>query len=217
VSAPGKELDFTVVMGVNEEKYDTNIHHLISNASCTTNCLAPVAKVLQNEFGIVKGLMTTTHAITNDQRILDLPHEDLRRARAAFESIIPTTTGAAKAVALVLPELEGKLNGMAMRVPTPTVSVVDLTVELARDTTVQEINAKLQAAANGPLNGILAYTELPLVSVDFRGNPNSSIVDGLSTEVIGGNMAKILSWYDNEWGYSCRVVDLIAFMGTTLQ
>lgn len=214
VSAPGKNMDLTVVMGVNEETYDARKHHIISNASCTTNCLAPVAKVLHREFGIVKGLMTTMHAITNDQRILDLPHKDLRRARAAFESIIPTTTGAAKAVALVLPELEGKLNGMAMRVPTPTVSVVDLTCELAKPATADDINAAFKTAAEGKMNGILQYTDLPLVSVDFRGNPHSSIVDGLSTQVIGGNLAKVIAWYDNEWGYSSRVVDLIAFMAS---
>lgn len=212
VSAPGKDLDFTVVLGVNEDKYQASEHHLISNASCTTNCLAPVAKVLNDEFGIVRGLMTTTHAVTNDQKILDLPHKDLRRARAAFESIIPTTTGAAKAVAMVLPELEGKLNGMAMRVPTPTVSVVDLTVELEKETTTEEVNNALKTAAAGPLKNILLVNELPLVSVDFRGNPHSSIVDAPFTEVMGGNMVKVLSWYDNEMGYSTRMVDLVGFI-----
>ena len=213
VSAPGKEMDFTVVLGVNENDYNPIEHHIISNASCTTNCLAPVAKVLQDQFGIVKGLMTTTHAYTSDQRILDLPHKDLRRARAAGLSIIPTTTGAAKAVSLVLPELEGKLNGMAMRVPTPTVSVVDLVVEVEKATTTEEVNAALKAAAEGPMKGYLSYSEKPLVSMDYKGDPSSSIVDALSTMVIEGNMIKILSWYDNEWGYSCRVVDLIGFMG----
>jgi glyceraldehyde 3-phosphate dehydrogenase len=213
VSAPGKDLDFTVVLGVNEDQYDTDTHNLISNASCTTNCLAPVAKVLNDEFGIVKGLMTTTHAVTNDQKILDLPHKDLRRARAAFESIIPTTTGAAKAVALVLPELEGKLSGMAMRVPTPTVSVVDLTVELAKETTAEEINDAFKTAANGPMKDVLQYNELPLVSIDFRGNPHSSIVDAPFTTVMDGKMAKVLSWYDNEMGYSSRMADLVGFMG----
>ena len=216
VSAPGKDLDFTVVLGVNEDQYNPDKHHLISNASCTTNCLAPIAKVLNDSFGIVKGLMTTTHAVTNDQKILDLPHKDLRRARAAFESIIPTTTGAAKAVALVLPELEGKLNGMAMRVPTPTVSVVDLTVELAKDTTAEEINAAFKTAASGKMEGILQVNEIPLVSVDFRGNQHSSIVDAPFTTVLNGNMAKVLSWYDNEMGYSSRMVDLVGFMGADI-
>lgn len=212
VSAPGKDLDLTVVLGVNENDYDPNEHHLISNASCTTNCLAPVAKVLNDEFGIVKGLMTTTHAYTNGQKILDLPHKDLRRARAAALSIIPTTTGAAKAVSLVLPELEGKLNGMAMRVPTPTVSVVDLVVELSKETTTEEVNTALKAASEGPMKGYLGYSEKPLVSMDYKGDSRSSIVDALST-MVTGNMVKILSWYDNEWGYSSRVVDLIGFMG----
>ncbi|MDP2624983.1 MAG: type I glyceraldehyde-3-phosphate dehydrogenase [Candidatus Peregrinibacteria bacterium] len=212
VSAPGKDLDFTVVLGVNEGDYNPNKHHLLSNASCTTNCLAPTAKVLNDSFGIVRGLMTTTHAVTNDQQILDLPHKDLRRARAAFESIIPTTTGAAKAVALVLPELEGKLNGMAMRVPTPTVSVVDLVVELKKETTAEEINAAFKTAAEGPLKGYLDITQKPLVSIDFRGDPHSAIIDGLSTMAMGGNMVKVIAWYDNEWGYSNRVVDLVGFM-----
>ncbi|NYE57316.1 ArsJ-associated glyceraldehyde-3-phosphate dehydrogenase [Carboxydothermus ferrireducens] len=212
ISAPATDEDITIVMGVNEDKYDPANHHVISNASCTTNCLAPVAKVLHEKFGIVKGLMTTVHSYTNDQRILDLPHKDLRRARAAATSIIPTTTGAAKAVALVLPELKGKLNGFAMRVPTPNVSVVDLVVELEKPATKEEINAALKEAAEGELKGILGYTELPLVSVDFNGNPLSSIVDGLSTMVIEGNMAKVIAWYDNEWGYSNRLVDLATYI-----
>jgi len=195
-------------MGVNHDTYDPANHHIISNASCTTNCLAPVAKVIHDNFGIVRGLMTTVHSYTNDQQILDLPHKDLRRARAAGMSIIPTTTGAAKAVALVLPELKGKLNGFAMRVPTPNVSVVDLVVDLEKSTTAEEINAALKAAAEGPLKGILDFNPLPLVSRDFNGNPHSSIVDGLSTMVMEGNMAKVVAWYDNEWGYSNRVLDL---------
>lgn len=212
ISAPAKEEDITIVMGVNEKKYDPANHHVISNASCTTNCLAPFAKVVHEKFGIVKGLMTTVHSYTNDQKILDLPHKDLRRSRAAAMSIIPTTTGAAKAVALVLPELKGKLNGFAMRVPTPNVSVVDLVVEIKKSTTAEEINAELKAAAEGELKGVLQYCDLPLVSKDFNGNPNSSIVDALSTMVIEGNMAKVVSWYDNEWGYSNRVVDLGLFI-----
>lgn len=212
ISAPAKEEDITIVMGVNENKYDPANHHVISNASCTTNCLAPFAKIVHEKFGIVKGLMTTVHAYTNDQKILDLPHKDLRRARAAGMSIIPTTTGAAKAVALVLPELKGKLNGFAMRVPTPNVSVVDLVVELQKSTTAEEINAALKAAAENELKGILQYCDEPLVSKDFNGNKHSSIVDALSTMVIEGNMAKIVSWYDNEWGYSNRIVDLIGFI-----
>lgn len=208
ITAPGKEVDGTFVMGVNEDSYDPARHHIISNASCTTNCLAPVAKVLHDNFGIVKGLMTTVHSYTNDQQILDLPHKDLRRARAAGMSIIPTTTGAAKAVALVLPELKGKLNGFAMRVPTPNVSVVDLVVDLQKSTTAEEINATLKEAAEGRLKGVLEFNPLPLVSKDFNGNPHSSIVDGLSTMVIEGNMAKVVAWYDNEWGYSNRVLDL---------
>ncbi len=208
ISAPAKEVDATIVMGVNDHTYDPTSHQVISNASCTTNCLAPFAKVLHEKFGIVKGLMTTVHSYTNDQRILDLPHKDLRRARAAGQSIIPTTTGAAKAVALVLPELKGKLNGFAMRVPTPNVSVVDLVVEVAKPTTAEEVNTALREAAEGSLKGVMAFSMLPLVSKDFNGNPNSSIVDGLSTMVIEGNMVKVVSWYDNEWGYSNRVVDL---------
>ncbi|MGI6189278.1 MAG: type I glyceraldehyde-3-phosphate dehydrogenase [Clostridiales bacterium] len=212
ISAPAKNEDITIVMGVNEDKYDPANHHVISNASCTTNCLAPFAKVLHDKFGIKKGLMTTVHSYTNDQRILDLPHKDLRRARAAALSIIPTTTGAARAVALVLPELKGKLNGFAMRVPTPTVSVVDLVAELEKPTTAEEINAAMKEAAEGPMKGILGYEEEPLVSIDFKGDSRSSIVDGLSTMVIDGNMAKVVSWYDNEWGYSCRIIDLIDYI-----
>lgn len=210
VSAPGKDLDFTVVLGVNDGEYDPNKHNLISNASCTTNCLAPVAKVLHEKFGIEQGLMTTTHAYTNDQRILDLPHKDLRRARAAGLSMIPTTTGAAQAVGLVLPELNGKLNGFSLRVPTPTVSVVDLVVTLEKPATAEEVNSALRTASEGPLKGILAYSEKPLVSIDYVGNSHSSIVDALSTMSIGKNMVKVVAWYDNEWGYSCRVVDLIS-------
>ena len=212
ISAPAKKEDITIVMGVNEDKYDPANHHIISNASCTTNCLAPFTKVLMEKFGIESGLMTTVHSYTNDQRILDLPHKDLRRARAAACSIIPTTTGAAKAVALVLPELKGKLNGFAMRVPTPNVSITDLTVLLQKDTTAEEINAALKEAAEGKLKGILGYNELPLVSRDYNGCPLSSIVDGLSTMMVGPRMAKVVSWYDNEWGYSNRVVDLACYI-----
>lgn len=212
ISAPGKNEDITIVMGVNEDKYDTQKHHVISNASCTTNCLAPVAKVLHEKFQIKRGLMTTVHAYTNDQRILDQAHKDLRRARTAGMSIIPTTTGAARAVALVLPDLKGKLNGFAMRVPTPNVSVVDLVVETERQVTAEAVNNALKAAAENELKGILAYSEEPLVSRDYNGNPNSSIVDGLSTMVMEDNLVKVVSWYDNEWGYSCRVVDLAAFI-----
>ena len=212
ISAPANNEDATIVLGVNENTYDPDKHHIISNASCTTNCLAPVAKVLMKEFGIKKGLMTTIHSYTNDQQILDLPHKDLRRARAAALSMIPTTTGAAKAVSLVLPELKGKLDGMAIRVPTPDVSVVDLVVETEKKTSRESVNDALRKASEGNLKGILGYTELPLVSVDFLGNPLSSIVDGLSTTVIHENMVKVLAWYDNEWGYSNRVVDLVAFI-----
>lgn len=216
ISAPAKNEDITIVMGVNEDKYDPNAHHVISNASCTTNCLAPFAKVLHNKFGIKRGLMTTVHSYTNDQRILDLPHKDLRRARSAAMSIIPTTTGAAKAVALVLPELKGKLNGFAMRVPTPDVSVVDLVAELEKSVTVEEVNAALKEAAENELKGILGYTDEPLVSMDFKGDSRSSIVDGLSTMVMEGNMIKVVSWYDNEWGYSNRVVDLAKYVADRL-
>lgn len=212
ISAPAKGEDITIVMGVNEDKYVAVEHNIISNASCTTNCLAPFTKVLMENFGIESGLMTTVHSYTNDQRILDLPHKDLRRARAAACSIIPTTTGAAKAVALVLPELKGKLNGFAMRVPTPNVSITDLTVLLQKDTTAEEINAVLKEAAEGKLKGIMGYSDLPLVSRDYNGCPLSSIVDGLSTMMVGPRMAKVVSWYDNEWGYSNRVVDLACYI-----
>lgn len=214
ISAPAKEEDITIVMGVNEDKYDPANHHVISNASCTTNCLAPFAKVLHEKFGIKRGMMTTVHAYTNDQQILDLPHKDYRRARAAAESIIPTTTGAAKAVALVLPELKGKLNGMAMRVPTPNVSIVDLVAELEKDVTVEEVNGALKAAAEGELKGILKYSELPLVSRDYNGETASSVIDALSTMVIDGSLVKVVSWYDNETGYSHRVVDLIEYIAS---
>ncbi len=215
VTAPmkGKEPpDITICMGVNEGEYDPKRDHIISNASCTTNCLAPVAKVLNDEFGIVRGLMTTIHAYTNDQRILDLPHKDLRRARAAALNIIPTTTGAAKAVALVIPELEGKFDGMALRVPTPTVSIVDFVCELEREATPQEIAEAFRKAAEGDMKGILDYTEEPLVSTDFKGDTHSAVVDGLSTCVVGGNFVKVVAWYDNEWGYSYRVADLAYYM-----
>ncbi|MBV7505813.1 type I glyceraldehyde-3-phosphate dehydrogenase [Bacillus sp. sid0103] len=212
ISAPADNEDITIVMGVNEDKYDPNNHHVLSNASCTTNCLAPFAKVLNDTFGIKRGMMTTVHSYTNDQQILDLPHKDYRRARAAAENIIPTSTGAAKAVALVLPELKGKLNGMAMRVPTPNVSVVDLVAELERDVTAEEVNQALKTAAEGPLKGILAYSDLPLVSTDYNGATVSSTIDALSTMVLEGNMVKVLSWYDNEVGYSNRVVDLVDYL-----
>lgn len=212
LTAPGKNEDITVVMGVNEDAYDPAKHHIISNASCTTNCLAPVAKVLDAKFGIERGLMTTIHSYTNDQRILDRDHKDFRRARAAACSMIPTTTGAAKAVALVLPQLKGKLNGFAVRVPTANVSLVDLVAELKTPATVEEINAALKAAAENELKGILGYCELPLVSVDFNGCQNSSTVDALSTMVIEGNLVKVIAWYDNEWGYSNRVVDLVKYI-----
>jgi glyceraldehyde 3-phosphate dehydrogenase len=216
ISAPAKNEDITIVMGVNESAYNPDQHYVISNASCTTNCLAPVAKVLDEKFGIVRGLMTTVHSYTNDQQILDLPHKDMRRARAAGLSIIPTSTGAARAVGLVLPHLQGKLNGMAMRVPTPNVSVVDLTAELKNTVTVEQVNETLAQAASSSLKGILDYTEKPLVSKDFNGNPHSSIVDGLSTMVMEGNMVKVIAWYDNEWGYSNRVVDLVAYVASKL-
>ncbi len=212
ISAPAKGEDITIVMGVNEEQYDPAKHNIISNASCTTNCLAPFTKVLLENFGIESGLMTTVHSYTNDQKILDLPHKDLRRARAAGLSIIPTTTGAAKAVGLVLPEVKGKLNGFAMRVPTPNVSITDLTVNLKKETTAEEINNALKKAAEGSLKGIMGYTDEPLVSRDFNGNPLSSIIDGLSTMVVNGRMAKVVSWYDNEWGYSNRINDLIVYL-----
>jgi glyceraldehyde 3-phosphate dehydrogenase len=212
VSAPAKEEDITIVLGVNEGKYDAKKHHIISNASCTTNCLAPVVKVLHQNFGLVKGLMTTIHSYTNDQRILDQQHKDLRRARSAAVSLIPTSTGAAKAISAVLPELKGKLHGLAIRVPTPSVSVVDLVANLEKDVTAEQVNAALKAAAEGPMKGILVFSEEELVSVDFKGNSASSIVDALSTMAIGGNMIKVIAWYDNEWGYSCRLADLAAFV-----
>lgn len=212
ISAPAKNEDLTVVLGVNENLYDPAQHHVISNASCTTNCLAPVAKVLNDAFGIEKGLMTTVHAYTNDQKVLDLPHSDLRRARAAALSIIPTTTGAAKAVGLVLPELKGKLNGFALRVPTPTVSIVDLVAELKQSVTVEQINEALENSAAGPMKGILGVSHEPLVSSDYKGSSLSSIVDAESTMVMEGNMVKVVSWYDNEWGYSARLVDLVEYL-----
>ena len=212
ISAPGKDEDKTIVMGVNESEYDPATHHVVSNASCTTNCLAPFAKVLHQEFGIKRGMMTTVHSYTNDQRVLDAPHKDLRRARAAAMSIIPTTTGAAKAVALVLPELKGKLNGFALRVPTPNVSVTDLVVELEKEATKESINAAFRKAAEGELKGILGISDLPLVSKDFNGDARSSIVDADLTMVMEGNMAKVVAWYDNEWGYSSRIVDLAVYM-----
>jgi glyceraldehyde 3-phosphate dehydrogenase len=212
ISAPAKNEDITMVLGVNDKAYDAAKHNIISNASCTTNCLAPVVKVLHDKFGIQKGSMTTIHSYTNDQNVLDFPHKDLRRARAAALNMIPTTTGAAKAIGLVMPELKGKLDGYSMRVPTPDVSVVDLVAVLNKDTTAEEVNAALKAAAEGELKGILAYTEDPVVSTDMLHNPNSSIVDSQMTKVLGGNLLKVIAWYDNEWGYSCRVVDLIAFL-----
>ncbi len=212
ITAPAKGPDITIVLGVNQEKYDPTSHHIVSNASCTTNCLAPAAKVVNDNFGIIRGVMTTIHAYTNDQRILDLPHKDLRRARAAAINIIPTTTGAAKAVALVIPELEGKFDGMAMRVPVSTVSIVDFVALVERETTTEELLNAFRAAANGPMKGILGVNEEPLVSSDFKGDDRSSIVDALSTKVYGGNMVKVVSWYDNEWGYSTRVADLTKYM-----
>jgi glyceraldehyde 3-phosphate dehydrogenase len=214
ISAPAKNEDITIVMGVNEKAYDPAKHHVISNASCTTNCLAPVAKVIHQKFGVKKALMTTIHSYTNDQVILDFPHKDLRRARAAALSMIPTSTGAAKAVALVLPELKGKFDGIAVRVPTPNVSLVDVVMEVEKETSTAEVNTALKNAANEELRGILAFEEAPLVSSDFKKNSNSSIVDAENTKVIGGNMVKVLSWYDNEWGYSCRVRDLIKFLAS---
>ncbi|MHB0876850.1 MAG: type I glyceraldehyde-3-phosphate dehydrogenase [Anaerolineae bacterium] len=212
ISAPAKGEDITIVLGVNQDKYDPAKHNIISNASCTTNCLAPAAKVIHDSFTIEKGLMTTVHAYTNDQRILDLPHSDLRRARAAAVNIIPTSTGAAKALALVIPDLKGKFDGTSLRVPTPTVSIVDFTALVSKPTSVQGVNDAFVAASEGPMKGILGYCDLPLVSVDFKGNPLSSIIDAQSTMVLGGNMVKVLSWYDNEWGYSSRVADLCSFL-----
>jgi glyceraldehyde 3-phosphate dehydrogenase len=220
ISAPAKNPDLTVVLGVNEDRYDSATHHILSNASCTTNCLAPLAKVLHENFTIKRGLMTTIHSYTNDQRLLDLPHKDLRRARAANLSMIPTSTGAARAIGEVLPALKGKLDGMAIRVPTPNVSVVDLVAEVTRPATEQDVNAALRAAADGPLKGILAYTEDPTVSIDHNGSAYSAIVDAALTRVIDGELVKVCAWYDNEWGYSCRVRDLVKFvasrMGTRL-
>ena len=212
ISAPAKNEDITIVLGVNENKYDPGKHKIISNASCTTNCIAPVAKVLHQTFGVSKGLMTTTHAYTNDQRILDIFHSDLRRARAGAMNIIPTTTGAAKAVTLVIPELTGRLHGLAFRVPVSTVSIVDFVADLEKQVTVEQVNQAFKTAASGELKGILEYCEEELVSSDFKSNPASSIIDALSTMVIGGNMVKVLSWYDNEWGYSCRLADLAAYI-----
>ncbi|MDE5412343.1 glyceraldehyde-3-phosphate dehydrogenase [Alkalihalobacterium chitinilyticum] len=209
ITAPGKDEDVTVVVGVNDDDYIHEKHDVISNASCTTNCLAPVAKVIDEAFGIETGMMTTVHSYTNDQKNIDNPHKDLRRARACAQSIIPTSTGAAKAIAKVLPNLNGKLNGMALRVPTPNVSLVDFVVQVKNDVTVEEVNEVLRNAANNELKGILGYTDEPLVSIDFNGNENSSIIDGLSTMVLGDRQLKVLAWYDNEWGYSCRVVDLV--------
>jgi glyceraldehyde 3-phosphate dehydrogenase len=216
ITAPAKNEDITLVLGVNDKAYDPAKHHVVSNASCTTNCLAPVAKVVHETFKIKSGSMTTIHAYTNDQRILDFPHKDLRRARAAAVSIIPTTTGAAKAVGLVLPELKGKLDGCAMRVPTPNVSLVDLVVFVEKPTSVDEVNGALKRAAEGPLKNILQFCEDELVSIDFRGNPHSSIVDAGFTKVIDGNCVKVTAWYDNEWGYSCRIRDLIKFVAKSL-
>jgi glyceraldehyde 3-phosphate dehydrogenase len=216
ISAPAKGEDLTVVLGVNDDQYDTAQHNIVSNASCTTNCLAPAAKVVNDEFGIVKGLMTTIHAYTNDQRILDLPHSDLRRARAAAMSIIPTTTGAAKAVALVIPELKGKFDGYALRVPTPTVSVVDFTATVEKGTTTDELRQAFRDAAAGPLKGILAAVDEPLVSIDYKGDPHSSSVDLQFTQALGGDMVKVVTWYDNEWGYSVRTADLACLMASKM-
>jgi len=212
ISAPAKNEDVTIVLGVNEDQYDPIKHNIISNASCTTNCIAPVVKVLHQSFGVSKGLMTTIHAYTNDQRLQDMFHRDLRRARAAAENIIPTTTGAARMVGEIIPELKGKIHGLALRVPVAIVSVVDFVADLNQEVTVEQVNQAFQAAAEGPLTGILEYCQEPLVSLDFKGNPASSIVDALSTMVIGGNMVKVLAWYDNEWGYGCRLADLAAYI-----
>lgn len=212
ISAPAKNEDVTIVLGVNEDYYDSSKHHVISNASCTTNGIAPAVKVLHQNFGVSKGLMTTIHSYTNDQRVLDIYHSDLRRARAAALNLIPTTTGAAKAVTQVIPELKGKIHGLAFRVPTPTVSVIDFVADLNKEVTVEKVNQAFQAAAEGPLAGILEYCQEELVSMDFKGNPHSSIIDALSTMVIGGNMVKIIAWYDNEWGYSCRLSDLATYI-----
>lgn len=217
LTAPGKNEDITIVMGVNEDKLNIDQHHIISNASCTTNCLAPVAKILDEKFGIINGLMTTIHSYTNDQKNIDNPHKDLRRARACGQSIIPTTTGAAKALSLVLPQLAGKLHGMALRVPTPNVSLVDLVVDLKRDVTIDDINEAFFVASRGQLKGILDITNEPLVSIDFNTNAHSAIIDGLSTMVMDDNKVKILAWYDNEWGYSCRVVDLMKYVAKVME
>ncbi len=215
ISAPAKDPDVTIVLGVNENVYDPKAHHIISNASCTTNCLAPVAKVLLDRFGIHHGLMTTVHSYTNDQQLLDLPHKDLRRARAASLSMVPTSTGAAKALHLVIPQLKGKLDGMAIRVPTPNVSLVDLTVETERDCDLSSVNQAFREAAQGPLKGILHYSEAPIVSIDLKGNPHSAIVDAPLTTVMEGRMVKVIAWYDNEWAYSCRVRDLVKLVAST--
>jgi glyceraldehyde 3-phosphate dehydrogenase len=217
ITAPGKDEDITIVMGVNEENYDHDKHHIISNASCTTNCLAPVAKIIDENFGIETGLMTTIHSYTNDQKNIDNPHKDLRRARSCGQSIIPTTTGAAQALALVLPKLAGKMNGLSLRVPTPNVSLVDLVATVRKDVTADEVNQIFKEAAKTSLKGVLGFTMEPLVSIDFNGNENSSIVDGLSTMVIGKKHIKILAWYDNEWGYSCRVVDLASYVAKEIE
>ena len=214
ISAPAKGEDITICLGVNDKSYDPSKHHVLSNASCTTNCLAPIAKVVNDSFGIESGLMTTIHSYTNDQKLLDLPHSDLRRARAAALSMIPTSTGAAKAIGLVLPELKGKLDGIAIRVPTPDVSLVDLTVRTSKPVTVESVNAALKAAANGPMNGILQYSDQELVSADFLHNPHSSIADAPLTKILGDRMVKVFSWYDNEWGFSCRLRDLIQMIGS---
>jgi glyceraldehyde 3-phosphate dehydrogenase len=216
ITAPAKNEDISICLGVNHEKYDAKKHHIISNASCTTNCLAPVVKVLLEEFGFRRGLMTTIHSYTNDQRLLDLPHKDLRRSRSAALSMIPTTTGAAKATGIVIPEVKGKIDGVAIRVPTPNVSLVDLVAVLDKTPSVDEVNAAFKKWADGPMKGVLQYSEDPLVSVDFVGNPASSIVDGISTNVIDGNFVKVFSWYDNEWGYSCRCVDLANYIADRL-
>jgi glyceraldehyde 3-phosphate dehydrogenase len=216
ISAPAKGEDITIVLGVNDDKYDPANHHIISNASCTTNCLAPAAKVVHDLVTIEKGLMNTIHSYTNDQRILDVAHKDPRRARSAGQNIIPTTTGAAKALALVIPDLKGKFDGFSLRVPTPTVSVVDFTATVSRDTSVEELNDAFRSAAAGPMQGILGVSDEPLVSMDFKGDPRSSIIDGASTMVLGGNMVKVIAWYDNEWGYSCRIADLVAHVAARL-
>jgi glyceraldehyde 3-phosphate dehydrogenase len=216
ISAPAKGEDITIVLGVNDDRYDPASHHIISNASCTTNCLAPAAKVVHDLLGIERGLMNTIHSYTNDQRILDVAHKDPRRARSAGQNIIPTTTGAAKALALVIPDLKGRFDGFSLRVPTPTVSVVDFTAEVGRETTVEELNAAFRAAEAGPMKGILGVSDEPLVSMDFKGDERSSIVDSASTMVIGGTMVKVIAWYDNEWGYSCRVADLVAHVAARL-